>query len=180
MIIIHWRFVMSCWFLSPEFKKGEHGTDKTTKMTVNFQHLTSHNGQEAPNSNTHHSKSLKSRYMIPARSKCSIHHTHLQYFSTRTFEYLHVVPMICELNLPSRLPAPQESLCPMWTALKFLNKLHADACPCPTCCAHCYRGFANRWQGNTKILTIKLFIIKQDICAKKQLIHWQRPTTGNC
>jgi hypothetical protein len=42
-----------------------------------------------------------------------------------------VVPMICELHLPSRQPDPQESLGPMWIALKFLNKHHADACPCP-------------------------------------------------
>jgi len=157
---------MSCWFLSPEIKKGDHGTDKTPKMTVNFYHPTSRNGQEAPNSNMHRSKSLKSRYMIPALSKCSIHHIYLQYFSTCIFEYLQVVPMTCELNLPSRQPNPQESLCLMWRARKFLNKHHADACPCPTCYAHCYCGFATRWQGNTKILMIKLFIIKQDICAK--------------
>lgn len=106
-------------------------------MTVNFYQLTSYNGQEAPNSNMHRSKSLKSRYTIPALSKCSIHHTYLQYFSTCIFKYLHVVPMICELDVPSRQHDPQESLCPMWTALKFLKKHYADACPCPTRCAHC-------------------------------------------
>jgi len=66
-------------------QEGYHGTDKTPKMTVNFYQLTSYNGQEAPNSNMHRSKSLKSRYTIPALSKCSIHHTYLQYFSTCIF-----------------------------------------------------------------------------------------------
>jgi len=45
VVIIHWLFMMSCLFPSPQFKKCEHGTDKTPKMTVNFYHLTSHNGQ---------------------------------------------------------------------------------------------------------------------------------------